>query len=204
MTTNNSPHELLNVWQSQKLGAIAMSVDELRRASDKLTRRIFWRNTREYLAAVLVIVVYGYYIYQFHGVLARLGSVLIMIAALWVAYRLHTMGSSSALAPEMGAQSCVDFHRSELIRQRDLLLSIWGWYLLPFAVGLTVFLFGLLQMSLGRPGARLHYGEIAIGFGVVFAVCAGAFVFLGKINIWAARKLQRQIDALDALKQPLG
>jgi hypothetical protein len=202
MNRDNSPHDLKSLWQNQAAESFTISVEELRKASHKFTRKIFWRNIREYLAAAIVILGYGYYIYRFSNVIVRLGSVLIMAAAVWVAFRLHKRGSSRAMALDMDAQSCVDFHRAELVRQHDLLSNIWKWYLMPFAIGLAVFLIGLLQMALSRPGARLHYGDIAVGYGVAVAACAGVFAFIAKLNRWAARKLQKQIDALDALKQP--
>jgi hypothetical protein len=204
MNRDNSPQDLRTLWQSQRSETFAMSVEELRNAAGKFSRKILWRNTREYLAAAVVILGYGYYIYRFDNTLVRLGSVLIMAAAVWVSYQLRTKGSPRTLAREMDPQSCVDFHRSELTRQRDLLLSIWKWYLSPFVVGLAVFLAGLLQMALSRPGARQHYGDIAIGYGVFVAVCAGVFVSIGRLNKWTAKKLQRKIDDLDALKQPPG
>lgn len=204
MTSDNYSHDLRNLWQSQESGSFSMSEEELRKAAVKFTRRIFRRNIREYMAAAIVVIGYGYYIYKFHSLLVRIGSVLIIAAAIWVSFHIHRKGSSRAMNAEMDAQSCLEFHRSELVRQRDLLLRIWTWYLLPFAIGLAVFLLGLMQMTLENPAARMHAGHIAAGFGAAFAVCAGAFVLLGKLNQWAAKKLQRKIDALDALRKPPG
>jgi len=45
---------------------------------------------------------------------------------------------------------------------------------------------------------------MAIGYGIVFAACAGVFILLGWLNKRAARKLQEQIGALDALRYPPG
>ncbi len=204
MNSDNSPHDLRNLWQSQGSESFSMSVEELRKAANKFTRKIFWRNSREYAAAIIVVGAYGYYIYRFHSALLRLGSALIIAAAIWVSYWIHRKGSPTAMTAEMDAQSCIDFHRSELVRQRDLLSTIWTWYLLPFTPGLALFLLGQQLSTLAKAGSHQHYGDIAIRYGVVVAVFAGTFILLGKLNHWAAKKLQRKIDALDNMKPPPG
>jgi hypothetical protein len=204
MNSDNSPNDLRNLWQSQATDAFSMSVEELRKAANKFTRDIFWRNSREYAAAVFVVGAYGYYIYRFHNVFMRLGSALIIAAAIWVSYWIRKKGSPRAMKAEMDAQSCIDFHRSELVRQRDLLSTVWRWYLLPFTPGLALFILGQQLSALAKTGLPMHYGQFAIRYGVVVAVFAGSFTLLGKFNQWAARKVQRKIDALDKMRPPSG
>jgi hypothetical protein len=86
------------------------------------------------------------------------------------------------------------------VRQRDLLSSVWKWYLLPFAPGMILFLLGLLKFVLDQPASHLHYSLIALVFGLTFAGCAGVFALVGALNHWAAKDLQRKIDALDAAR----
>ena len=179
-----------------------MPVEELRKAANKFARKIFWRNIREYVAAVIVTIWYGYYIYKFDSTLVRIGSGLVVAAAIWISWRIYKKGRPRKMPEEIDAQSCIDFRRSELKRQYDLLSTIWTWYLLPFTPGLILFLIGLLRIALARAGARMHYHEIATDYCVAFAVCAGTFIVLGMVNHWAAKKLKRQIDQLDALKLP--
>jgi hypothetical protein len=200
MTSHNSPNELLNVWQSQKVGAIAMSVDELRRASNKLARRVFWRNTREAMAAAIGVAAYGYYFYEFRTPLLRLGSGLTVVGVLLTMFNLHRKGSAASMGKEMDSRSCLDFHRSELVRQRDLLASVWEWYLLPFVPGMSLFMVGLIQLTLSQPGAASRHGSIALGFAVVCGLMAAAFLIVWKLNKWEAGNLQKRIDELDAMK----
>jgi len=204
MTDDNSPNELLNAWQSQELGVLAVSVDELRRASDKLARRVFWRNTREYLAAVVVVVGYGYWFFTFHTFLLRLGSVLTVAGVLWVVYQLHKRGSAAPMKMEMDPRSCLDFHRSELMRQRDLLASAWKWYLLPFVPGLGTFMIGQLQLQLLQTHSASQHRSIVLGFAVIGGIIAGLFLVVGKLNQWKARNLQKKIDELEAMKGSFG
>jgi hypothetical protein len=204
MNSDNSSRDLRSVWQRQDTSSPALPIDELRMASAKFSRKVFLRNIREYVAAVIVVAGYSYYIAKFHNLTVRIGSVMVIAAALWVTYRIYKKGSAAKMKDEIDGQSCIDFHRSELMRQHDLLATVWSWYLLPFTPGLVVFLIGLTQIALSRPGARQHLGSMAIGYGIVFAACAGVFILLGWLNKRAARKLQEQIGALDALRYPPG
>jgi hypothetical protein len=202
MTGDNSSNELLNVWQSQKLGGLAISVEDLRRASDKLARKVLWRNAREYLATIVVVLGYGYFFYKFHTLLLRLGSFLTVAGVLWVAYQLHVRGSAARMATEMDGRNCLDFHRSELVRQRDLLASVWKWYLLPFVPGFSIFMIGQVQLALSQPGAASRHISIVLGFASVGGLCAGVFWIVWKMNQWKAKELQKEIEGLDALNSP--
>jgi len=84
-------------------------------------------------------------------------------------------------------------------RQRDLLRGVWRWYLLPFVPGLAVFLLGLFRWTMKLPNAPAHARVIMITFGLTAAGCGLVFVAVGKLNQWAARKIQREIDGLDKL-----
>jgi len=200
MTYDNSAGDLLNLWQSQSSELIPMPVEKLRQASDMLTRRVYWRNLREYAAAALVVAAFGYCFFKFDAMLVRLGAGLTIAGALLMAFQLHRKGSAANRTAGMEAKSCLEFYRSALVRQRDLLSSVWKWYLLPFAPGMVLFLIGQLQFVLDQPAAHLHYGLIALVFGLTFAGCAGVFALVGTLNRRAAKDLQSQIDALDAAR----
>ena len=202
MSSDNSPHKLRSLWLSQKPESIPLSLDELLDASKKLTRKVFWRNAREYMAAVVVIAAYGYFFYEFHTFLLRLGSGLTVAGVFLVVFQLRKRGSANSMAKEIDAKSCLEFHRAELVRQRDLHATVWKWYLLPFLPGLSIFFLGQVQLTLSQPGAAARQGSIVLGFGVIFAFCAGVFALVGRLNQSKARKLQARIDAIDALKLP--
>jgi len=177
-----------------------MPVDELRQASNRLARRVQWRNLREYAAVAVVVAVFSFYGYRFHAMMLRAGASLTIAGALFMAFQLYRKGSAAEMAAGLEAKNCLEFYRMELVRQRDLLATIWKWYLLPFAPGMILFLLGLLLSVMEQPAAHLHYGLIALVFGATFAVCAGVFVLVGAMNHRAAKELQRQIDALDAAR----
>jgi hypothetical protein len=143
------------------------------------------RNIRESCGAVFVIGAFGFYIWRFENPVIRAGCSLIIAGALFLMHRLFTRGSSRSVPEESGVPGYLDFHRRELERQRDLLRGVWWWYLGPLVPGLVVFLLGMYHGSL-----------LAVDL-VLFAFVFG---IIGWLNQRAARKLQREIDALDELE----
>jgi hypothetical protein len=169
------------------------------RAARRFQKQISRRNLREYAASAFVIVGVGYYISAFHSALIRTGCALVIVGTLFVVYTLHKRGSARTVSAEFELRTCMDFHRKELQRQRDLLRDVWSWCLLPLVPGMLVFRAGLLEQALERPNASAQAGVIAFALFVV--MCAGLFVGIGKLNRWAADKLQREIDAIDKLEK---
>jgi len=198
---NEAGTDMSSVWKNQSAVPPAISFEQLRRKSQKLEKRVLWRNLQEYLASIIVIAAFGYYISLFHSTLVRIGCGLVIAGTLFVVYTLHKRGSARIAPADMAFLTCVDFHRHELERQRDLLLSVWSWYLLPFVPGMVVFLIGLFAMIMQQPNAAAHPGRVIAGLSITAIGCAAAFIAIWKLNQWAARKLQREIDVLDSLKR---
>lgn len=189
---NVSPphHEVTTVWQNQPVGSHPLSLDEIRSKSLKFQRSIRWRNLREYLASMAVVMYFGYVFWVRDDPLMRLGTAATVAGALYVVYQLHKRGSSRNLPEEPGLSTCLEFHRIELVRQRELLRDVWRWYLLPFFPG-----FGLIILSVA-----LRVSSIPGGGELLFLVVSGVLLvsfLIAKLNQWAARRLQREIDELD-------
>ncbi len=190
MTDRPPPHDMREVWQNQKVEVTRMSTQELRSKAARFQRKIGRRNLREYLAAVVVVAAFSFYIWQFDSIAMRAGSVLVIAGTLFVVHQLRRRGSPKKLPADVTWESCLDFHRQELERQRDLLRQVWRWYLLPFVPGTVVFLSGA---AIESPQARAW----CLG---VLASTAVVFLLVGKLNSWVANKLQRQIDELEAVE----
>ncbi len=184
------PDDIRNVWQNQTVEANQMSLDELRQKAGKFQDRIRNRNLREYAAAVIVVAAFSYYFWRWPEV--RLGSGLIIAAALYVVYQLHTRGAAKTVPAALGLGTCRDFHRRELERQRDLLRDVWKWYLLPFAPGMLAFV-AVPAMNV-PPDKWLNAAPFIL-------LCAVFFYAVGRLNQRGALKLQQQIDELDAMDQ---
>lgn len=166
-----------------------MSAPEVRALADKFERTVSRRNRREYVAAAFVVVWFGVWAWFAQSAVIALGCWLVALAALYVVYHLHRHGAARRPGGEQEVMSCLEFHRSELVRQRDLLASVWWWYLLPFVPGMLLILLGY---SLARPERWLLVPGI-------FA--AVTFVGIGLLNQRVAHKLQRRLDDLDDLRE---
>ena len=79
------------------------------------------------------------------------------------------------------------FHQREIARQRDILLAVPLWYLLPFVPGMVA-----ITASKWETSAR--------GALVGVPVIIGVFVLIWRLNVWAARWLDRELHKVDALE----
>jgi hypothetical protein len=200
--TNDSDFSFCEMWRQGPGKPPRFSHEELHGRITKFERKIKRRNLREYIAAVLVISIFGYYSWVFPTLLLRIGCCFIIAGTAYVIYQLHHRASARPAPAEMGLRSCVDFQCLELTRQRDALRSVWSWYLLPFLPGMVVFLLGLFQFTMqiteaaGRP---FPIGAAVAGFGLVAGCIGIVFLVIWLMNRKAAKNLQTQIDALDLL-----
>lgn len=175
-----------SLWRAQAVPPLQpLSAEALAEQAVRLQGRVSRRNRRELLAATLVAPVFLFYAWFFPHWLTKLGALLVVAGAAWVAWQLMRRASARPL-PQALAGRLLDFHRGELQRQRDALRTVWRWYLAPLLPGLLLFLCGRqIENGHWQPGP----------FVIVAAVMAGVVW----INRRAARRLQREVDALDEL-----
>ncbi|MBY0241205.1 MAG: hypothetical protein K2X55_18005 [Burkholderiaceae bacterium] len=184
--------DIKNMWRSASpapAAAVPLEEAELAKRASRFQRRIARRNFLEYAAALLVCGGFIFYLWEFPDPLMRAGSVLSIIGTLVVVWQLRRRASSR---PRPGAQSALpsrDFHRTELMRQRDALRSVWLWYVTPLVPGMVVFRLGVNANP--DPSLPFARGWAAEGF------IAGVVLVVILINLYGAHKLQRQIDQLD-------
>ncbi len=179
-------------WQSSVPEPQPPSMDEVRRASGKFYRKVRRRNAVEYAACVVVVGSFSWSAFTLEHVLQRIGSAMVVVGTLVCAWQLHRR--ASAVHPETaGAMPIMEFVRFQLARQRDALASVFWWYLLPFVPGMIAIVAG--SMLLHAEQGRDTFGRDLIGIGVIVALFVGVWL----LNQWAARKLQRNIDDIDAL-----
>jgi hypothetical protein len=187
MSDPHVPADPQSLWQGQPAAGHTMSLDELRSHSRRLERRIGRRNLREYIAAAFVVPAFAWAAWAAPLPVMRVGSVLVVVATIFVVYHLHRHGAAWTMPADMGLTDCLAFLRGELERQRDLLRGVWKWYLLPFAPGMILIYLGPV---LARPdlASRAVWPAAAT---LVF------FVFIGELNRRVAKKIQAKIDALE-------
>jgi len=194
MTNPSPPYDIRKAWQSQRVEGTRMSIDEIRQKARKYQQKIGWRNLREYIAALVVVVFFSYNLWHNPDTVTGVGFAIIIAGMLYMIYQLHHRGSARSLPAEMGSASWLEFHRRELERQRDLVGGVWSWYLGPIIPGWVVLMVGFARTN---PGHLHHYGLFLAVFNLVTAL---VFVGIWKLNQRAARRLQHRIDELDALQ----
>jgi hypothetical protein len=188
---NESPNtSLQQIWQCQPVEGIKMSAAEIRSRSGKFQKKIMWRNVREYVAGLIAAVLLVSSFVKSHDVLTRVAFAMLIAGLGYLAYQLHRRASARSLPASMGTESCLQFHRSELERQRDFVSHIWRWYLGPLIPGLVVL---SLASVLGDPSPHGLW-RVAL----MDAVVAFLLIFTWRLNVRAACCLQRCIDDLYA------
>jgi hypothetical protein len=185
--TDPRPNDTLQaLWQSQSSEQPAMSLEQIREKARYLEQRVDRRNRREYIAAVLVVFAYGVILWRAPSAAVRIGAALILAATAVVCYRLRVHGSAASLQDNAGIESSLKLYCAQLERQRDLLRSVWLWFLLPFVPGFVVGLIGYARAQPNHQPATIVYGVLALILGIGLHV----------LNLRAAVRLQQVLDRL--------
>lgn len=159
-------------------------------AFEKKVRR---RNLIEYVAGGLVIAMFGVLAVIFAAAgewLIVATALAIILAAVFVVMKLHRDGSTLGRLPE---QSCREHLRDQLIRQRDLLRGVPKWYVAPFIPGLV----GFYAVVSANIAAQRGWASAMEGMWVKLVLTMIVLIFVVWLNVHAAKKLDREIEALD-------
>lgn len=192
MTDHDSLREL---WASDQGEKFTMSITELTARSDRFRSRIHRRNLIEYVAAALVVSVFGWLAFIVPVWSVRVGAILIILAAIYISWQLNRV---APLSQGYGsADNLVSVYRRELVRQRDALKTVWRWYLLPFLPGIVIFVLGTKIEA----GVSLPVWAIAISSAMSLGFVALIFLGIWLLNAYAARKLDIEIKALDSVSE---
>lgn len=185
--------DIKNLWRSAPAAGSAEPLQEaeLAKRARRFQNRIARRNFLEYAAALLVCTGFGFYLWEFPAPLMRAGSLLSILGTLVVVWQLHRRASSRPLPAAESSLPSRDFHRAELVRQRDALRSVWLWYVGPLVPGMVVFRLGVNA----NPDPTLPFARGWAAEGVIACIILGVIL----LNLYGAHKLQRQIDQLDQI-----
>jgi hypothetical protein len=179
--------DLNRLWQDQSTEEVRMAVVDIHNRARKMKKKSDWRNLRELAGSALVLVICIALGAREKNVTVLIGAGLLVLGTLYAVYHLYRFGKVRSIPSDLGLKDCLDFHRAELVRQRDLYRTVWWWYLLPFVPGVALILIG---RAVEHPDRRW----LALGVAVAFIV-TGAI--LGTLNHRIARRVQGRIDDLD-------
>ena len=185
------------VWQSQSLEAPRMSLAFVRHEAGKLERRTRLRNALEYGTGILCCVLFG--VGAWHEGVERP----VMVASLgwfaaWSLYYMYRWHGGAGVKPAPGEEGVLDtlrFQRQQLVRQRDFRRQSWRWWAPTVLPGFALFLASKIIEENPVPVNELAFLLVWVSLGVVLGV--------GFLE-GEARRLQREIDALDSLVEPAG
>ena len=180
-------------WTRQESDASFSAPVDCEARGTAFERKIRRRNTLELVAAAFVVLAFG----ATAGIFAAAGDwslaiapVLIVLAALFVVTKLFRDGSIETRRPE---DSCVGHLRRQLVRQRDLLRGVPKWYLAPFLPGMIGFYLAFAAKDAETVGWIPALEAIWFNLATIVVL----FVGIAWLNLHAARKLDREIGALD-------
>ena len=163
--------------------------------AQKFARTITRRNFIEYAAGALCLVAFGSMsvggVVKGQPVFAAASS-LCVVCVLIVLWQLTKRGSYEPLRPE---DSCLNHLRDQYERQYKALRSVPIWYLGPLAVGV----FGFYATMLFQFAMIGGWAKAFEGTWQAIACTAAFFLFVWWLNWFAARKLKKQIEQMDAL-----
>ncbi|MBY4636798.1 hypothetical protein K5P26_06545 [Sphingopyxis sp. XHP0097] len=187
MIDNGETNRLRAIWQSNEAELDALSLDAVRERAARLGSAVERRNRREYGAAAIVVVMFALYAAVLPGLLLKLGSLLTIAAALFVAWQLSRRTSRSN--PDAEMCDIRAFYRARLAREEYMLARVGRWYLAPFVPGLGIFMAGQAKQA-GTDGVAAW----------LFFAALPALVFLAiwLVNLRVAAKLRQQIARLDS------
>jgi Flp pilus assembly protein TadB len=191
--------DIKTLWKSQK-PEDTVTLDDIRQRATKFQRRVRNRNLREYVAAAVVVVWFGWYIWALPGLLVKIGSALCIAGVLFIVWQLHRRAASQVLPREVGSTGYLDFHRKALARQRDALRTVWRWYLAPLVPGMAVMLAGVYFNA--PPAMRAVVLHSILAWYLPCAVLV--FGAIWWLNMWGAKRLQKRIDEIDRLQSNRG
>jgi hypothetical protein len=191
--TDSPQTPVQNIWQNQPVEGVQMSIEVIRKRAAKFEHKIVWRNVREYLSSLAAAMLFAGFFTRTHDVLIRIAYLLFIAGLAWVVIQLHRKGSAKSLPVEMGASASLQYFRAELERQRDVVQNVWSWYLAPLVPGFVFLSFGYVR-SMPHPK-----GLLAAAILDVFV--AALFFGVWRMNMRAARCLQRKIDELYAIEK---
>jgi hypothetical protein len=180
------------IWQLQALEAPRVSAAYMRYRARDLARRTQIRRGVSYAIGVPGVLYIAWYCsrYFLHRPVMVAGLVLILLPLVYVTFRLQRLASAAQVPEDAGVLDSLSFCRRELVRQRDARRGYWRRVLLPVLPGLITLLASFVLELSPIPWALVAIEAIII---------IGAPSLTAVFQEWSARRLQREIDALDSL-----
>lgn len=163
-----------------------LSMDTLPQHARFFQRAIWWRNLREAAGAAVVLGFNVPDLFHVDDPVKWTGHLLLVAGTLFIMGYLFTRAGTRRVPDGLDTPALLSFHRGEIIRQRNILVSVPFWYLLPFVPGMLVTMVSKSGASIGS----------AVGALIAVSVM---FIVVWRLNLWAARFLDKQLAEVSSL-----
>jgi hypothetical protein len=180
--------DLKNLWGNSKVPKVTINIlsmrEELNKELKTIERKIAMRDLREIIAAIALIPLALVRAYFTFPIFAKITLLLLIPYALMVIYKLKQVKKYKVTDMNLDFKESI---RQQIIyysKQRDLLNTVWLWYLLPPAI-LSMLHITFLEMRI----------EKLIIPGVFIIILYGATYALNKLAV--RKQLNPLINKLD-------
>ncbi len=185
--------ELIKIWQSSS------NHEQIKFKKSKLMLELkyslnsfqkSWKNMelRETIAAIIVILFFGYKLYFLSDIVLIIGHIWIILASIYIIIRL---GGVKKYKEASYAENYVDYLEKTgnyLNVQKKMLDSVIYWYFLPIGIGILIVFIG--STGDAKMLALKIIGLIALG------------VFVHYLNKWSAKKyITPRLEKIESLKK---
>jgi hypothetical protein len=177
------------LWRAQSNEGFRMSSEEIRNRIETMNRKLRRRTFDGYLVCGALIVFFAGWMFVGMNSLQLVGAVLTIIAVSYMAWQIR---ANRFRTPSIDVVDTLEHLRRELARQRDFHRGTRFWSrMLLLVPGGLIFFAGF---------ARAHPEVIRI---IRFEIISFVVFSLAAIplNMWMARRYQKQIDALARLQE---
>lgn len=182
-------------WQEQPGEAPRISLEYVRHRARSIERRSYCRNAFEYAGATLGAGGCAWFAWTHQSKLPLMAAGMAWIALyfVYVAIQWNRRAGTQLAPTDAGVLDTLRYQRRQLERQRDARRGNWRWWLPPLVPAYVLFVVSMAveQGGIRRPEFWLMIGWFAFVTGIAIAVYERT-----------ARRLQREIDALDSLASP--
>ncbi len=184
------PADVKDIWQNQSVEGTTMSLEEIKKKTGQLQKKMRQRSVVVGLVLLFMIAVCARLLFKAGNLMEDIGPALLLIGTGYVGYQLLLIRKKSAgVIREDEPLASAMFYRTELERQRDFHSGLWLWSRLVIVVPGAVVL--LIGSAIEHP-ERIHPIRLAA------AVAFGVLMVTRQLRL--SRKYQREIDVLDRLK----
>lgn len=165
------------------------SLADVPRAAQNFTKKIQRRTRSGFVVTLFESLAFGSFAFIFPNPIQRGGACLTVAAMLFLMYQVLARRPREG-PTETDFPACAVSYRAELERQRDFHRGWWFWS--RWVIMLPGFILFCVGFSTARPEtARINHWTLFCFMALAIAAIP--------LNLWLARKYQRQIDEVDAL-----